>query len=227
MKIVSVIPVRGGSKGIHKKNIIDVNGKPLVYYIIKASLNSIVDETWVSSDDDEILKIAKGCGAKTIKRPSEFATDKSQSEETLLHFAENVDFDMLVFLQATSPLTTSQDINDAIGMMDCNDSVVGMTECSSMIWIDNKPNYDPNNRKMRQDSNKTLIETGALYITKKEGLLKSKCRFTGKVGQYIFPKIRGFDINDYEDLDIIRIILEYRKTLKVKETPCWTLCRMS
>ncbi len=97
-KIVSIIPARGGSKRIPKKNLIKINGKPLIYYMIKASLESKVDETWVSSEDDEILRVAKKYGAKIIKRPEELATDTSSSESVLLHFADNCSFDILVFL---------------------------------------------------------------------------------------------------------------------------------
>ena len=89
MKIVSVILARGGSKGIPGKNIIDINGKPLIYYTINESIVSNVDETWVSSDSDEILIISKYYGANTLKRPDDISMDISSSEDALLHFAEN------------------------------------------------------------------------------------------------------------------------------------------
>ena len=87
LKVVTLIPARGGSKGIPRKNIIDICGKPLIAYAIEASLKSDSSETWVSTDDDEIAKISREYGAKVIKRPSEIATDNATSESALLHFA--------------------------------------------------------------------------------------------------------------------------------------------
>ena len=102
MKVVSIIPARKGSKGIKNKNLIDLCGKPLINYSLEASLKSLVEETWVSSDSEEILEISKNLGAKTIKRPKELCNDDSSSESALIHFAKNVDFDILVFIQCQS-----------------------------------------------------------------------------------------------------------------------------
>ena len=99
MKIVSLITARGGSKEIPLKNIVEINNKPLIWYSINASLNSNVHETWLSTDSEKIENIAINCGAKVIIRPDEISTGDSQSEEALLHFAENIDFDILVFIQ--------------------------------------------------------------------------------------------------------------------------------
>ena len=87
MKIVSLIPARKGSKGIKNKNLIDLCGKPLIHYSIQASINSIVEETWVSSDSDEILEISKSLGSNTIKRTKDLFEDISISESVLIHFA--------------------------------------------------------------------------------------------------------------------------------------------
>ena len=93
-KIVSVILARGGSKGIPQKNITDVNGQPLISYTIETSINSNVSKTWVSTDNDEIKSISLKYGAKVLDRPLKYATDISKSEDALLHFANNVDFDI-------------------------------------------------------------------------------------------------------------------------------------
>ena len=93
MKIVSVILARGGSKGIPKKNIIELCGKPLIEYAINASLKSSVHETWVSTDCDEIKSVCDAYDVNILNRPHEMSQDDSQSELALLHFAENVDFD--------------------------------------------------------------------------------------------------------------------------------------
>ena len=95
MKIVSVILARGGSKGIPQKNIVTLNGKPLIQYSIDASNNSNVEETWVSTDCSKIKKISLSLGANVLDRPTHLATDISSSDSALLHFAENVDFEIL------------------------------------------------------------------------------------------------------------------------------------
>ena len=123
--VYTVIPARGGSKGIPKKNTYPLNGMPLISYTVKASLGcEYVDKTWVSSDDDDILSISKLYGAETVKRPKDLATDTSSSEEALLHFAHCYDFDILVFMQATAPLSISSDITNSIEMLDKYDSIV-------------------------------------------------------------------------------------------------------
>ena len=128
MKIVSLITARGGSKEIPKKNIVNINSKPLIWYSINASLNSNVNETWLSTDSKEIKNIAVECGAKVIMRPDEISTGKSQSEEALLHFADNVDFDILVFIQPTSPFISRKYINDGLEKMARYDSVFTVTK---------------------------------------------------------------------------------------------------
>ena len=114
MKIVSIIPARGGSKEIPNKNIIDVNGKPLLSYSIEASLNSKVDETWVSSDSKDIGKVAMDCGARFITRDKKLADDIIMPDATLYDFKYRVDFDVLVFIQPTSPMIKSEYINQGI-----------------------------------------------------------------------------------------------------------------
>ena len=85
-KIISLIPARKGSKGIPNKNIINLSGKPLIHYAIQASKQSIVEETWVSSDSDKILNISKKLGAKTIKRPKEISGDNASSRVSFNSF---------------------------------------------------------------------------------------------------------------------------------------------
>ena len=125
MKVVSLILARGGSKGIPNKNLVYINKKPLLYYSLSASLLSKVEETWVSSDSQKILSYANKLGANILKRPKKLASDKSPSEDSLLHFAKKVDFDVIVFIQPTSPLITSYDIDNALEILNQGyDSVV-------------------------------------------------------------------------------------------------------
>lgn len=206
-RIVSIVPARGKSRGIPRKNLVLLKGRPLIYYAIKASLESQVDETWVSSEDEEILRIAEDLGARAFKRPEELSTDTASSDAVLLHFAEQVWFDVLVFLQATSPLTTGEDINRGIAMLGEYDSVISVSRLTQFVWADGQPNYDIHNRKRRQEWKGTFLETGAFFITTRDNLLKYRNRIGGKIGFCVVPKIRSFDIDSYEDLEIVERLM--------------------
>ena len=207
-KIVSLIPARKGSKGISNKNLIDLCGKPLINYAINASKHSLVDETWVSSDSDEILSISKNLGAKTIKRPGQISDDNSTSESALLHFAENIDFDILVFIQCTVPLIKSKDINQGLKQINIYDSVVSVSETHQMFWDAKGPLYNIDNRLRRQDSVKRYIETGSFFITSRKNLLKFKNRLSGNIGFVEIPKYRSFDIDNFDDLKLVEAIMK-------------------
>ena len=120
-RIIGLIPARGGSKGIPRKNIVDLCGKPLIAYTITAGLNSkYIDYLMVSTDDREIADVSSTCGAEVpFLRPPELATDTSKTIEVVIHAIEKLKtkgmaFDTLVLLQPTQPLRTSEDIDGAI-----------------------------------------------------------------------------------------------------------------
>ena len=210
MKVVSVIPARGGSKGIPLKNIVELGGKPLISYTIEASKQSNVDETWVSTDSMKIGTIAGAFGAKIVLRPEDISTDTSQSEEALLHAARDNDFDVVVFIQPTSPLLHYSDINKGIKMMSEYDSVFsGYKEEWTSRWSsDMKPiNWNGIDRPRRQDADDVFIENGAFYITSREKLLKSKNRYSGKIGCVEMPVYRSFQLDTYDDLNFLRGIM--------------------
>jgi N-acylneuraminate cytidylyltransferase len=211
MKIVSLILARGGSKGIPNKNIIEINGNPLLYYTANASLNSNVNETWVSTDCDKINNVAQNIGCKVIDRPKEISGDNSKSDEALVHFAENIDFDILVFIQPTSPLLKSSDINKGLKKMKNYDSVFSVTK---EHWIPRwsetgEPiDWEINDRPMRQDVKETFIENGAFYITTKKQLMNSKLRYGGNIGMIEMPLHRSFQIDTHDDLLLMKKILK-------------------
>ena len=210
MKTVSVILARGGSKAIPNKNIVDVNGKPLLWYVANASMNSVVDETWVSTNCPDIKRVALDIGCKVIDRPDEISQDHSKSDEALNHFAENTQFDIVVTIQPTSPLLEPYDINRGLGMMDEYDSVFSACrEHWTPRWtMDVEPhNWDINNRPMRQDVEELYIENGAFYITTRDRLSGSGLRYSGKIGVLEMPILRSYQIDTMEDLDLIRRIL--------------------
>lgn len=206
MRAVTIIPARGGSKGIPRKNLVDVAGRPLLAYAVEASLASGVDETWVSSEDDEILAVAESLGARALRRPDALATDTASSEAALLHFAEHVAFDRLVFVQATSPFVTPGDIDRAVALLDEYDSVLSVAPFTQFVWIEGRPNYDVGNRRRRQDAPPAYLETGSLFATSRDALLRTGNRLSGRVGYVHVPKIRAFDVDGWDDLEVVRAL---------------------
>jgi CMP-N,N'-diacetyllegionaminic acid synthase len=217
MKILCVIPARGGSKGIPKKNIIEFNGYPLISYSInQAKTSKFITDIVVSSDSDEILKIAEYYGAIGIKRPQELSTDESTSESAILHVIENIGktYDLIVFLQATSPLRTSEDIDNCINTLITNnfDSVFSSNLLEDMlIWRQKNNNlesynYDYKNRKRRQDSEKQFVENGSIYVFKTSDFIKNNNRLFGKIGLCLIENWKMFEIDNLEDLEFCEMI---------------------
>jgi CMP-N,N'-diacetyllegionaminic acid synthase len=214
-KIVAIIPARGGSKGIPRKNLVKLNGKPLLYYSINACMSSeYIQETWVSSDDDQILKYAESLGAKGIRRPSEICEDTSSSESALVHFANIVNFDVMLFVQATSPLITSAVIDNAFGIYNSRpdlDSLVSGNIDHGFWWQNGSPLFDPRNRPTRQMQGNLYKESGMFYITSREKLLSSGCRYSGKSEIYPIDKISALEVDTEEDLKLIELIMLRRE----------------
>jgi len=219
MKILCIIPARGGSKGIPKKNIIEFAGKPLISHSINQALNSkYITDVVVSSDSDEILEVSKLYGATTLKRPEELSTDTSSSESALIHTIKtlNKDYDYIVFLQATSPLRTTKDIDNSIESLINNnlDSVFSASILEDMlIWKSNNDslesvNYDYKNRKRRQDSEIQYVENGSIYVFKKEGFIENNNRLFGKIGLSLMDGWKMFEIDSLEDLELCELIFK-------------------
>ncbi|MDB4013426.1 acylneuraminate cytidylyltransferase family protein [Flavobacteriaceae bacterium] len=213
MKVISIITARGGSKGIPGKNIIDINGFPLIYYSIRASLDSNVSETWVSTDCEKIAAIAKSYpGVFISNRPKHLANDIVHAEEALIQFSEDYDYDLLVFIQPTSPMIKPEYINAGISMMKSGkyDSVFSVTE---EHWIPrwdkdvNPIKWSIDKRPRRQDKDPTYVENGMFYITSRSALLKNKLRYGGKMGFVKIPLKNSFQIDSLEDLDLIKKII--------------------
>ena len=128
----------------------------MIYYSINASLKSKVDETWVSSDSKKILKIAKKFGSKILLRPKKLAKDKSKSEDALIHFAENILFDILVFIQPTSPLISYKDINQGLKLLKDFNSVLTVSKINQFIWFDKKKNRPEEKFRSRHTTRRTI-----------------------------------------------------------------------
>tara|TARA_Y100001973_G_C5145220_1_gene305049 strand:+ start:242 stop:892 length:651 start_codon:yes stop_codon:yes gene_type:complete len=216
MRVCTVILARGGSKGILKKNILPIKGKPLIEYTILASANSLSEETFVSTDADDIAAVSRRLGCTIVERPEEYATDEASSEDALLHFAsldEVSKYDTIIFVQPTSPLITSVDIDGGLKMMEhCGyDSVFSVyREHWIPRWSINtgKPIlWDMDKRPRRQDASDVFVENGAFYITKRENLLESKLRYSGDIGFYEMPASRSFQIDVDDDVRLMEKLI--------------------
>ena len=210
MNIQCIILARCGSKGIAKKNIINIKNKPLLWYSISAAQKSLANNITVSTDCEEISDVAKSYGVNTIIRPPHISTDYSKSEEALLHFAQYNNFDILVFLQPTSPLILAEDIDNGLKMMIKYDSVFSAyKEHWIPKWtIDGVPDgWNIDNRPMRQEMPEKYTENGALYITTREALLNSESRYSGNIGILEMPLWRSFQLDTYDDLKLIEKLL--------------------
>lgn len=214
MKNVAVILARGGSKGIPNKNIISLCGKPLIYYVIKASIMSNVSSTWVSTDSLEIAEIAESYGAKILMRPKELATDTARSELALQHFCKEVSAENIVFIQPTSPLLKFQDINKGLQLMDQHDSVFsGYLEHWVPRWeihpeFITEHRWNKEHRPRRQDKKALIVENGAFYISKHNFILEKGLRYGGEIGFVEMPASRSIQIDNWDDLLVAEAMLE-------------------
>ena len=219
-KIVSIIPARGGSKGIPRKNIQKLRGKPLIAYSILQSLNSkYVDRTIVSTEDDEISKISQVYGAEIITRPNELAEDTTPTDPVILHaldhlVKENYQPDYVVLLQPTSPIRRNDDIDSAIKLLisSSGDSLLSVRENDSFLWTQKGEsiNYDYLNRPRRQDKDWEFVENGSIYITKRETLVNMKNRLGGKIILYLMPHWASYEIDTMFDFKIIEYIMNLK-----------------
>jgi len=211
MKIVSIIPARGSSKSIPRKNIVDFAGKPLMLWTIEqAKASALVSEIYVTSDSKEILEIADSAGVRPIIRPPELSTDIATSESALIHVLNQIkeEPEYIVFLQATAPLRKSKDIDNAISQLidGAADSLLSVTKAYDYIWKESEGtisslNFDFLQRKRRQDIKPLYYENGSIYVFKPDILRKYKNRLGGKIAIYYMEPWQMVDVNDNADLE--------------------------
>ena len=223
MNIISIIPARGGSKGIPRKNIKLLNGKPLISYSIDASNScSLIDDTYVSTEDAEISEISKGNNAEVIERPDELAGDDSSSIDVILHVLDYLENrgelpDLFVLLQPTSPLRTSEDIEASINLFlesDC-DSLVSVCELDHRALL----NFSLEDGFLVQNNNESLFNSrrqdipthfslnGAIYITTPEFIRKNKSFYSDKTIPHVMSKEKSIDIDTSFDFKLAEFLL--------------------
>lgn len=227
MKTIAIIPARGGSKGIPRKNLLSFCGMPLIYWSIAVGrLCPMIDAVYVSTDDEEIGSLSRSFGAEVIERPPQLATDSASSESALIHACEylqskNIELpEKIVFLQATSPLREVTELSSALDQFDREglDSLLSAASREHSFWWragcgSAEPlNYDFHNRPRRQDrghEDSIILETGSYYITKTSILLTEQNRLGGKIGVHIVPLWKGMEIDDTHDVPLLEHLMRY------------------
>ena len=220
MKILGVIPARGGSKGIIKKNIKALNGKPLLNYTIEAALPSFLTKLVVSSEDEAILKMATELGLETpFIRPDELATDEAKSIDVAKHALttmEKIDsciYDALMLLQPTTPFRSTDDINEAIQILQqepSSDSVISVVDVKGhhparMKYMEHGKLIDPPfceayENQNRQELRPMYIRNGAIYLTRRDVLFNDS--YKGNVcSALIMPEERSVNIDTPSDFE--------------------------
>ncbi len=219
MNILAIIPARGGSKGIPRKNLRLLNGKPLIYYSIKTALASKYDiDVYVSSEDDEILHTAIDFGSKIHKRDKNIADDKTTLDPVIYdcyNYVQKIEkkkYDFIITIQATSPLLKTLSLDNAIEKVIADETIetiIASKDDTHLSWRkeDDKflPNYEE--RVNRQYLTPTFTETGGFFITRKE-IITPNNRIGKNVELYILSNGEEIDIDTYEDWNICEYHLQ-------------------
>lgn len=232
-KIIGIVPARGSSKRIPRKNIRLLAGKPLITYTIEAALGSkYINRTIVSTDNEEIATVSKKCGAEVIKRPKILSTGRAGTIDAIFHVLdilkrENYNPGIIVLLQPTSPSRTTGDINKALKLfLNSNSgSLISVSESRELpFWMHNinkkgfiKPLLgSKDHHKQRQDLPKTYTVNGAIYITTPKNLHKYSGFHTKKTSPYIMPPEKSIDIDDEIDFKLAELIIKNGKNKNKK-----------
>ena len=220
--VLTVIPARGGSKGLPRKNILPLADKPLILWTIeKANKSKYIDRCIISTDDQEIADIAKyGGGDVPFIRPKELALDNTPTSEVLLHALKTINekYDILLVLQPTTPLRSLEDIDGALETFVARNASSLVSVCESTQppeWsvIIDKDNFFGNSAKLlmkekrRQDYKKTYDLNGSIFLSNVNTYKKTKSFYSQEAVAYIIPKERSIDIDDKFDLDFAEYLL--------------------
>ena len=221
MSTLALIPARGGSKGLHRKNVLPAGGKPLIAWTIEAALASAcVDRVVLSSDDDEIMAVAQAYGCEVLfRRPPDLSGDSASSLAVVSHaLAELPAFDHVMLLQPTSPLRLASDIDAAFELMRSQGAQACVSVCpveESPYWmyqIDAGHKLQPLLPQLvlatrRQDLPPVYMLNGAIYVAstayfhQHQGFLGPAC------AAYVMSRSRSIDIDTADDLAAFELLL--------------------
>ncbi len=219
--IIALIPARGGSKGVHRKNMREVNGHPLIYYTLQAAINSkYIDDIYLSSDDESTCAYGKKMGINVINRPKEYSSDMASANSVVKHFLSILPKTLreqnpfIVYLQPTSPLRTSKHIDNGFENMFQKNfmkliSVVEATKSPFKSFVVNKQGHlktlfdEKMTNKRRQDLPSTYYPNGAIYVFQMSEFNKKEAFPSNGSYPYIMLQKDSIDIDIEEDFEIL------------------------
>lgn len=225
MKVLAIIPARGGSKGVPRKNILDINGKPLINYSVEVGVEAekrgIIDKLVVSTDDEEIASVAKEAGADIpFMRPDYLSNDTAKSVDVMIHAYEyfasqGVEYDTILLLQPTTPLRTVEDVKSALEIYE-KTGAKSLISCYREEYICDLVSYHRdgdmaialnekhNSGVRRQELPDVYVRNGAIYITSVDYMMKEKKVFDEKPAMYVMPKDKSVNIDCMDDVEMLR-----------------------
>lgn len=230
--IPAIIPARGGSQRIPNKNLARVGGHPLIAHTIAAARHArLITDVFVSTDSPAIGRVAEAYGAKVIERPDELATAASPTEPALIHAVEQIEWeqerhvDLIVLLQATSPLRRDFRIDQAVdlALRSACDAVVSVVPNIEYYFLGDlgaegrfHVGYDPQDRLRTQDIPPRYRENGAIYVMTRQQLLGRGCRMGGDMRALVMDPSESIDIDDILDLQVCNLLMARRPSLAIE-----------
>lgn len=223
---LAVIPARGGSKRLPRKNVLDLAGKPLIVWTIEAAKNSrYIDKFIVSTDDQEIKKVSEHFGAEVLTRPGELATDTASSVDVVLHAinAQNQRYDYVILLQPTSPLRTAQHVDEAIELLFQKNANAIISVCEtdhSPLWTNTLPEDGSMDNFIREEVKGKRSQdlptyyrlNGAIYIVKTDSVKIDKTLLLAKhCFSHAMDKQTSIDIDNSLDFELCKLQIEKNK----------------
>lgn len=224
MKVLAIIPARGGSKGVPHKNIIPICGKPLIGYTIKPALEAlklrVIDKLIVSTDDEEIANVSKTLGAEVpFMRPDYLSSDTAKSVDVMIHAVDfykeqGFDYDTVLLLQPTAPLRSVEDIVESLRLFE-KQGTTSLISCYKEEYISDAVTYykegnlaialNPNHNKgiRRQEEKEKFVRNGAIYITTVKQMKNNHRVFDDVPAMYVMPKERSVNIDTIDDVELL------------------------
>lgn len=221
--IAAIIPARSGSKGIPKKNIALLDGKPLLAYTIEAALeSSVARDIFVSTDSEEIAEVSITFGSRIISRPAEISHDTASTESALIHAIKVIRQehgwtpDYVLTLPPTSPLRSAETIQNFVSfylsLVDKYDAMLSLSEHRGDFWRkdenDEFVRLFPDAPRRRQDREPLYLENSVIYITKTKSLLETKSILGKKYTGFIIDDIEALDINNPIDMQWAEFVIK-------------------
>lgn len=226
MKTLTIVPARGGSKGIPGKNLRPVAGRPLLAHTLDAARRSrFVERLVVSTDDRDIASMAAAHHAEVVHRPASLAGNEASSESALLHALETLEAagdpapELVIFLQCTAPLMRPEDVDGTVqALLDHDaDSAFAAVSFDHFLWrvdrsgVASSVNHDPSERQRRQERDGDFLEAGSVYVMRTQGFLHHQHRFFGKIVLHPVAASRWVEIDEPVDLELAEVLIHHQR----------------